>query len=319
MGCRFSHTDASSDPPPEPTGALASSGLRPTPSSHSLFTSSAVAAASAAFHRALKPDASHSIHNYTVAKDIGRIHSTSPETACGGHVWIARRKKEHTTSKGVVLARKHAPSPTRLGLVALKRLNVALVESAHHQSLVRSDGELSLLKAFDHPCLVNLLAFWHHNRPPRKRKDEEDEDEVWGGEGEVASVDQQGAARSFGTYDNADPNAHYLFTSNALMEWRRFSSVFDYLRVQPRGRFSEDLARVYAAEVMLAMGELHARGFWYHTFRIEDVLLDGDGHAKLTLPLTMPRPGRRGRGWDASFKGSHRYRASIEYLAPELL
>ena len=266
MGCRISCTDAATDPPREPTGAPSSSGLQPTlPSSHSLFTSSAVAAASAAFHRALKPDASHSIHNYTFANDIGRIHSASPETACGGHVWIARRKKEHTTSKGVIHTRKHAPSPTRLGFVALKRLNVALVESAHHQSLVRSDSELSLLKALDHPCLVNLLAFWHHNR-------------------EVASVDQ-GAARSHGTYDDADPHAHYLFTSNALMEWRRFSSVFDYLRVQPRGRFSADLARLYAAEVMLAMGELHARGFWYHTFRIEDVLLDCDGHAKLTLPL----------------------------------
>ena len=47
-------------------------------------------------------------------------------------------------------------------------------------------------------------------------------------------------------------------------------------------RFSEDRARFYAAEIILALEHLHEHGIIYRDLKPENVLLDSKGHLKLT-------------------------------------
>lgn len=46
--------------------------------------------------------------------------------------------------------------------------------------------------------------------------------------------------------------------------------------------FSEREARFIGCEVILALEHLHSKGYVYRDLKPENVLLDKDGHAKLT-------------------------------------
>jgi RAC serine/threonine-protein kinase len=48
------------------------------------------------------------------------------------------------------------------------------------------------------------------------------------------------------------------------------------------GRFSEDRARFYAAEIVLAISYVHRLGIVYRDLKPENVLLDARGHVRLT-------------------------------------
>ncbi len=47
-------------------------------------------------------------------------------------------------------------------------------------------------------------------------------------------------------------------------------------------RFSEKRAKLYAAEIVLALGYLHEKGIIYRDLKPENVLIANDGHIKLT-------------------------------------
>ncbi|KAH7435443.1 hypothetical protein KP509_06G065400 [Ceratopteris richardii] len=51
---------------------------------------------------------------------------------------------------------------------------------------------------------------------------------------------------------------------------------------QPRKRFSESIARFYAAEVVLALEYLHRQGIVYRDLKPENILIQGNGHIMLT-------------------------------------
>lgn len=48
------------------------------------------------------------------------------------------------------------------------------------------------------------------------------------------------------------------------------------------GPFSESQARLYVSEIALALGHLHSLGIVYRDIKLENLLLDRDGHVVLT-------------------------------------
>ena len=55
-----------------------------------------------------------------------------------------------------------------------------------------------------------------------------------------------------------------------------------FFNLYREGVFAEDVARLYAAEIVLALSYLHAAGIVHRDLKPENVLLDADGHVRLT-------------------------------------
>lgn len=47
-------------------------------------------------------------------------------------------------------------------------------------------------------------------------------------------------------------------------------------------RMKEDIVRIYAAEIILALGALHAQNVVYRDLKPENIVLDKEGHCLLT-------------------------------------
>lgn len=78
-------------------------------------------------------------------------------------------------------------------------------------------------------------------------------------------------------------------------------------------RFTEDRARLYIAEILLALQDLHKRDIIYRDLKPDNVVLDDDGHALLT------DFGLSKEGVLEVNKGAKSFCGSIAYLAPEML
>ena len=77
-------------------------------------------------------------------------------------------------------------------------------------------------------------------------------------------------------------------------------------------RLAEDRARIYAAEVLLALEELHNHNIIYRDLKPDNVVLDAQGHALLT-DFGLSKEGMTDNALARSFCGS------VAYLAPEVL
>lgn len=86
--------------------------------------------------------------------------------------------------------------------------------------------------------------------------------------------------------------------------------MFTYLRKDQR--FAEQRAKIYAAEIVDAMGCLHTNGIIYRDLKPENVLLDKDGHIRITdFGLS-----KQGMGLNEL---THSFCGTPEYLAPEII
>lgn len=65
-----------------------------------------------------------------------------------------------------------------------------------------------------------------------------------------------------------------------VMDFLNGGELFFHLKKE--GRFTENKARFYAAEVILALEHLHKNGVIYRDLKPENILLAEDGHLKLT-------------------------------------
>jgi len=77
-------------------------------------------------------------------------------------------------------------------------------------------------------------------------------------------------------------------------------------------RFSEDIAKVYAAEILLALEYLHKNKIIFRDLKPDNVIFDNDGHALLT-DFGLSKTGMGDDSKSSSFCGS------VAYLAPEML
>ena len=77
-------------------------------------------------------------------------------------------------------------------------------------------------------------------------------------------------------------------------------------------KFSEEKAKFYLVEVLLALQELHSHGIIFRDLKPENIVLDAEGHARLT-DFGLSKEGVGDGQLTKSFCGS------VAYLAPEML
>ncbi len=93
-----------------------------------------------------------------------------------------------------------------------------------------------------------------------------------------------------------------------VMEFLNGGELFYHL--QREGKFSEPRAAFYAAEILLGIECLHQHGFVYRDLKPENVMLDSDGHVKLTDFGLSKKMG------DVK---TYTFCGTPEYLAPEVI
>jgi len=77
-------------------------------------------------------------------------------------------------------------------------------------------------------------------------------------------------------------------------------------------RFGEEVARIYISEIILALEYLHSKGIIYRDLKPDNIILDEQGHVKLT-DFGLSKEGVFDHYNSLSFCGSH------AYLAPEMI
>ena len=82
--------------------------------------------------------------------------------------------------------------------------------------------------------------------------------------------------------------------------------------LQKEKRFSEQRARIYICEILLALEELHKRDIIFRDLKPDNVVLDKEGHALLT-DFGLSKEGVYDNCTAKSFCGS------VAYLAPEMI
>lgn len=94
-----------------------------------------------------------------------------------------------------------------------------------------------------------------------------------------------------------------------VLDYFQGGELFFHLKSQRR--FSEEVARLYVAEIALAFGHLHGLGVIYRDLKPENILLDDEGHVCLTdfgLAKEMEEGDK-----------AHTFCGTPEYLAPEIV
>ncbi|CDW82120.1 protein kinase 2 [Stylonychia lemnae] len=109
---------------------------------------------------------------------------------------------------------------------------------------------------------------------------------------------------------------HYAFQSPD-----RLYFVLDYVsggdmfhHIRKKVRFNEKEAKFYAAEIILAIEAMHNMGFIYRDIKPENILIDADGHVRLTdFGLSKHIDDEKNGGKTSTFCGT------CQYLAPEII
>ncbi|XP_061395922.1 chromosomal serine/threonine-protein kinase JIL-1 [Musca vetustissima] len=108
---------------------------------------------------------------------------------------------------------------------------------------------------------------------------------------------------------------HYAFQTDSklylVLDYVSGGELFTHL--YKAEHFSESTVRVYIAEVVLALEHLHKLGIIYRDIKLENILLDGQGHIVLAdfglSKIFAPDSDHR----------AHSFCGTLEYMAPEII
>lgn len=107
---------------------------------------------------------------------------------------------------------------------------------------------------------------------------------------------------------------HFAFQNDEklflVMDYCSGGTLLDVIDSQ--GTLSENVAKIYTAEIILALESLHEKDIIFRDLKPENVLIDNTGHALLT-DFGLAKEGVREDMTTNSFCGS------VAYLAPEIL
>ncbi|CAI9762308.1 unnamed protein product [Fraxinus pennsylvanica] len=84
-----------------------------------------------------------------------------------------------------------------------------------------------------------------------------------------------------------------------------------FFQLYRQGLFREDLARIYAAEIVSAVSHLHAKGIMHRDLKPENIILDAEGHAMLTDFGLAKQSDENTRSYSLC--------GTVEYMAPEII
>ena len=76
-------------------------------------------------------------------------------------------------------------------------------------------------------------------------------------------------------------------------------------------RFPEEVVKFYAAQIIVAIGYLHSRGYAHRDLKLENILVDQDGYLKI-IDFGLAK------SLDPNQK-THTFCGTPEYLAPEVI
>lgn len=98
-----------------------------------------------------------------------------------------------------------------------------------------------------------------------------------------------------------------------VLDYMSGGEIFFWLKREKK--FSENRARLYAAEITVALEYLHDADIIYRDLKPENILLDAQGHIRLT-DFGLAKGGITGAGAEG---GTKTFCGTPEYLAPEIL
>uniref|UniRef100_A0A834RHD7 non-specific serine/threonine protein kinase n=1 Tax=Sarcoptes scabiei TaxID=52283 RepID=A0A834RHD7_SARSC len=109
---------------------------------------------------------------------------------------------------------------------------------------------------------------------------------------------------------------HYAFQTSTklhlILDYVSGGELFTHL--YQRDYFPEDAVRIYAAELVLALEDLHKIGIIYRDIKLENILLDSEGHIVLAdfglCKRFLPH--------EKNFR-TYSFCGTIEYMAPEIV